>query len=133
MRALTMDEVGFVSGGLNPYSNPTDPSSWDPEAKTPAQKAFEAAVRMDAKHAVEDQMAADLAGLLGAELAAKAAGFFVGTLLGDHPGAGIALGEATGSAAKGPITQGALKAIQHVRAFYIDMYFKILDRYGIPR
>lgn len=132
MRALTMDELDFVSGGWNPYSNPTDPNSWDPSARTPDQKAYDAQVRMDARQAVQDKMAADLAGLLGGELAGRVAGWVVGTL-GGNPLTVVASGEITSQAVEPYITEGTRKVIQNVRAFYIHMYYSILDRYGVPR
>jgi hypothetical protein len=136
MRALTMDELSFVSGGevdelgWNPFSNPTKPSSWNPEEKSPEQRAFEDLVRWNARMAVADEMRADAAGMVSGAAAGTIASAAAGRVT-KNGAVTIGAGELTGAGVDGFVSWATKTFAIKSREFYLNMYYSILARYGM--
>jgi hypothetical protein len=131
MRALTVEELGFVSGGWNPFVNPSDPSTWrDSDEKPPQQRFFEMTVKLDAQNAAREAQAADRA----AAVIGPAAGALVGAALSSS-GAGapwsIGGGEIAGAGASAFVAAAGRFIPAQTRQFYLFLYYSILARYGM--
>jgi hypothetical protein len=141
MRALTIEELGYVSGGddlslgeslaWNPYSNPTKmpgaETPTNPNGESYGERMFKTLVFLEARHAVNDAKAADAAAAVAGPASGALASSGAAPL---GPLASIVAGEVAGRGVESFVAAAGRVIPQKTREFYVFLYYSILAKYG---